>query len=448
LYETDWALAIFVVDSSNDADNCFADGDFAYAYVGGPFMVMTYGNDNYGIANMDAVCAHEIGHIFYACDEYADSTCSVNCYNGYLNIQNGNHETNGITNVACIMRGGVDPFTNYSICEFTKQQIGWRDTDMDWKHDITDTFPTSSLNTYFPDPTDDTTLTYTGSTHVNPYPNSNLYTHAPSHPRNNITINTISNVEYRVDCGRWSMAEADDGRFNEGVEDFYFISNQLSYGTHFFEVRAENTTSWISDNTEEPPYANDTLTIKGPGSIFGEVRGAFWENPIAGIKVEVLPIGEIAYTNNNGTYRITDIQAGTYYVKISKDSYFSETRYNVVVESERDIQVDFLDCKILLSGTVHDDNVLGHDDKKGPLYGDGIPYHIHGNVTVPQDKTLTIKPGAKIYFNPGCKITANGTLEANGTPDKPIEFYLAGEERPSMRLYHQLRLKNGGYFKP
>jgi hypothetical protein len=95
----------------------------------------------------------------------------------------------------------------------------------------------------------------------------------------------------------------------------------------------------------------------------------------------------------------------------------------------------------------------------GPFYigciynGNGGPltagfYTVTDIVTVPQGKTLTIKPGAKIYFNPGCKIIANGTLEANGTQDNPICFYLAGEEKPRMKLYHQLQLRNGGELKP
>jgi hypothetical protein len=68
-YGTDWAFTIFVVDSSHNGSH-FSDGYFAYAYLGGPFLVMTYGNDGYGPQNMDAVAAHEIGHVFLALDQY------------------------------------------------------------------------------------------------------------------------------------------------------------------------------------------------------------------------------------------------------------------------------------------------------------------------------------------------------------------------------------------
>ena len=49
IHHTDWAFTIFVVNSSNDADNRFSDRFFAYAYLGGPFMVMTSGNNGYGL---------------------------------------------------------------------------------------------------------------------------------------------------------------------------------------------------------------------------------------------------------------------------------------------------------------------------------------------------------------------------------------------------------------
>ncbi len=73
-YQTDWAFTIFVVDSSADLDGKFADGKyFAYAYLGGPFMVMTYDNNGWGIEDMDRVTAHETGHIFMAGDQYGSA---------------------------------------------------------------------------------------------------------------------------------------------------------------------------------------------------------------------------------------------------------------------------------------------------------------------------------------------------------------------------------------
>lgn len=66
LHGTDWAFTIFVVDSSDDQDRQFAAGpghrgDFAFP--GGLFMVVPS-------TRTAEIFAHELGHIFWAMDEY------------------------------------------------------------------------------------------------------------------------------------------------------------------------------------------------------------------------------------------------------------------------------------------------------------------------------------------------------------------------------------------
>ncbi|MBM3122938.1 MAG: hypothetical protein FJZ97_12255, partial [Chloroflexi bacterium] len=73
----DWGFLIFVVDSFNDVDGQFPDGRSAFAYLNGPYMVMTYDNGGWGIDRMNLVAAHETGHIFGSLDEYASSECST-----------------------------------------------------------------------------------------------------------------------------------------------------------------------------------------------------------------------------------------------------------------------------------------------------------------------------------------------------------------------------------
>ncbi len=119
----DEAYSIFVVNDAHDADSSFSDGKFAYAYRGGPFMVLTYGVDNYGIEWMDPNVAHETGHIFWSWDEYASSSCT--CSQSYNGAYNQNCENGCLDHVSCIMRGGVDPYVRNSICDCTKGQIGW-----------------------------------------------------------------------------------------------------------------------------------------------------------------------------------------------------------------------------------------------------------------------------------------------------------------------------------
>lgn len=256
-YHTHWSFTIFVVDSSNDSDGMFTDGYFAYAYLGGPLMVMTYKNNNYGIENMDAVCAHEIGHIFYALDEYSDAGSSANDRSGYLNVVNGNFEVGGIINVSCIMRGGISPYTDGVVCRYTRGQLGWQDSDNNYILDIVDRFPITSLQPFTPNPTTNYTPTYHGTVIINPYPNNN-----PNGHGNNISINSITNVQYRINNGDWRDALAKDGAFDETTEEFYFTTPPLSIRTHLIEVRAANSCGTLTQvNIQQYPYPSDRLTI-------------------------------------------------------------------------------------------------------------------------------------------------------------------------------------------
>jgi len=237
---TDWAFAIFVVDSNNDADGKFADGEYAYAYRGGPFFVMTFdvghirGADP-GVAEMDRVTAHETCHIFWATDEY--DGYSEN--SGYLNV----YDVEG--------SGDLMDNMNWGLSEGTKGQIGWR--PFGGIEDPINTFPDTYLVPYSPDPTTDPTPTYTGSVVDVPYPNNNPC-YWNSH--RNVTINTITNVQFRVDSGQWMDATPVDGTFDGALEDFTFTTPPLTEGTHKIETHGINSVG----NTETS-YASDVITV-------------------------------------------------------------------------------------------------------------------------------------------------------------------------------------------
>lgn len=256
LADADWAFTIFVVDSSKDPDGLFADGYFAYAYLGGPFVIMTYDNDGYGIANMDAVTAHETGHIFYALDQYTEAGTPCTGTSGYLAIQNQNsaypYPGACFSNVGSIMRSQVAPYTNGLLDAYARQQVGWKDSNTNGIFDIIDFLPTSELNVYTPDPTNDNTPTYTGSsTTILTYPNLNPYGEG-----HNITINIIADVQYRVDAGMWINASPAEGLFDSSMESFTFTVPQLSDGIHTIWARALNSAgNW------ELAYASDNLTV-------------------------------------------------------------------------------------------------------------------------------------------------------------------------------------------
>lgn len=253
MYNTDWALIIFVADDTNDGDKCFKDGDFAWAYFGGPWMMTTYGNDGWGTEDLDLTIAHEAAHIFYVLDEYVEAGEPCDERTGYLNVENQNSRFGScLLHVDCIM--AETPYFSQS-CYYTTAQAGHIDTDTDNIPDILDTFPTSTLNEYLPDPTTDDTPTYTGSTHVNPLPNQN-----PWGPGHDITLNTISMVQYRVDTGPWIDADPADSVFDSGVEDYTFTTGLLSAGAHTIQARAKNS----EGNYEQLPYPFDTITILAP----------------------------------------------------------------------------------------------------------------------------------------------------------------------------------------
>ena len=234
-YGTDWAYTVFLVDNSNDADGLFSDGYHAYAYLGGPFTVCPHLYPVVpGPPSLKEVFAHETGHIFYATEEYNGQTE----YSGYLNAAD-------VEGSGCIMDNLVS-----CVSSGTMEQVGWRDTDNDKIPDILDTFPETTLNPYSPDPTGDKVLTYTGSATVNTFTNNN-----PNGPGNDVTINDIADVQYRVDGGSWQWATPVDGTYDEPVEQYTFTVT-LSIGTHTIEARARNSVT-----NYDPTPASDTITV-------------------------------------------------------------------------------------------------------------------------------------------------------------------------------------------
>lgn len=232
---TDWAVTVFIVNSKIDVDGKFADSFFAYAYLGGPFIVMTYDNNGWGIANMDAVLAHEMAHSFYALDEYATANQPCSKTSGYLAATNGNsalagcpmNEANSIMRSVLLSVAVVD--------SFTMGQIGWWDGDVDGLSNPIDTQPRASILSYGPTDGNPYRLTFGGSAADVPLTNLN-----PVGYNHDITLNEIAGVEWRIDGGAWTAASVVDGAWNESLEDFTFVTEPLGLGAHVVEARATN----------------------------------------------------------------------------------------------------------------------------------------------------------------------------------------------------------------
>lgn len=238
-FGTDWAFTIFVANSANDSDNRFSDGHFAYAYLGGPFMVMTSGNNGYGIGNMDAVAAHEMGHIFRALDQYASANVSCTAVSGYLQVENQNSQQGCASDVPSIMRGQITPFANGDIDEYAAGQIGWADGNANGVPDAVDAgLRVSGIVTTTNTATN--VFTVTARAEETPF---------PSPKYRDVLINSLTAINFAVDGGAWQAAQPTDDTIDNYFEDFSFTTGPLAPGTHTISVQTVDNFGKINTAT-------------------------------------------------------------------------------------------------------------------------------------------------------------------------------------------------------
>ncbi len=260
--ETHWAFTVFVVNSLNDPDGRFSNNYFAYAYLGGPFMVTTYDNNGWGIANYDAVLAHEMGHIFYALDEYASAAIPCTRESGYLEAENGNSAIGGCpsSEATCIMRSVV--LSTATLESFSRGQIGWTDGDVDGIADPMDTQPGAAFDPYV-EGADPYEPALSGLAQDLPLDNKNPYGYA-----SDLTLNTVAGVEWRVDGGAWAAATPSDGAWDATDEAFTLQSAELAPGTHVFEVRVTNSVGNVTE-----PAAAETILVSAVTAVGDGLNG-------------------------------------------------------------------------------------------------------------------------------------------------------------------------------
>jgi len=272
-YNTDWAFAIFVVDSFMDLDGAFTDDYFAYAYLSGPFMVMTYDNASWSIDNMNWVTAHEMGHIFMAGDQYYQpgygGCISTTKRYGYLGVVNANCEYNNPGSAPSIMRDNTDALDVYA-----RGQIGWRDSDSDGIPDPMDTTPAVNLSQHSPNPTSETTLLYSGHVTDSPYPHAICDTGDRCYNKD-VTIQAIDNVEYRLDNGVWNSAVSSDGSFDSDVEGFSFNGILPSPGTYPVQVRSSNRVGNVSTTWNDTVMTNERTAAPVGTGIYDDAHPAW-----------------------------------------------------------------------------------------------------------------------------------------------------------------------------
>jgi hypothetical protein len=243
---TDWALTIFVVNSAADPDGRFADRRFAYAYIGGPFMVVTSDAGAYGSANLAPVIAHEIGHLFGALDQYAAAQMGCELRGGYLAVLNANsrYKNCGGT-LPSIMFDPLSAYAAGAVDPFALGQIGYHDSDADGLIDVLDTSPTLSLEQLA---ATGTQPLLTGRVIDEPFPSTTGLA---------ISINRTEYFEYNLGDGLWrptplDQPVADDGRFA--------LRLPLFDGRYTLGLRAINSAGVAS-----PPITG-SLEVQGLGA--------------------------------------------------------------------------------------------------------------------------------------------------------------------------------------
>ncbi|MEF3274948.1 MAG: hypothetical protein K6356_11235 [Chloroflexus sp.] len=231
----DWATTIFIVNSTQD-DGFFADGRFAYAYLNGPFSVITSDGGPYGTQWLRAVIAHEFAHLFGALDQYSAAGVSCDRRSGYLYTPTTNSMFNNCgTNEPSIMRELINSFIIGAVDSSARMQLGYRDSDGDGIIDVLDTTPLVTIANTLQSPNGRPLVELV--VYDQPYP-------SPIQP--DTSINPITAIEYRVAGNDWQLALPNDGIFDR-VRETAQIELPLYDGDYEVEFRALNAVGNSSD---------------------------------------------------------------------------------------------------------------------------------------------------------------------------------------------------------
>ncbi|TWU26340.1 Dockerin type I repeat protein [Novipirellula galeiformis] len=243
---TDWAFTLFVVDSSDDVnpttgehDGLFAKGGLfqgAFAFSGGLFMVTPS-------TRPASTITHEMGHIFWARDEYdGKGASSWTDRRGYYNAQNLNaadNPTPGFVHENSIMRSGfplTEAYNQHVSPTATLAMIGWQDSDDNGIFDVLDVPLDLQGIGHFDLAT--TTYHFDGHATAVALPNKNS-----QGPQSDITLNRVSEIQYRLDDGPWIVASQPD----QQVVDFE-LEVVIDQGFSRIDWRAVDGSTGITSN--------------------------------------------------------------------------------------------------------------------------------------------------------------------------------------------------------
>jgi hypothetical protein len=244
---TDWAFTIFVADASDDVDKMFAPGSGhrgAFAFAGGLFMVIPS-------TRTAEVFAHEMGHIFWAMDEYQFGASWTN-HRGYYDTQLTNAADNpafdapGVDQEISIMTGFTpleQAFAQRVSPASTLAMVGWQDSDGNGVFDVADVPLELEATGYFD--LQGSTYHFVGTASAVPLINKNS-----AGPQSDITLNRVREIQYRLDEGAWITAATP----NQPVAEFE-LAVSIDDPFETIQWRAIDTVSTVTS----PVYAGTRL---------------------------------------------------------------------------------------------------------------------------------------------------------------------------------------------
>ena len=277
---TNWGFTIFVVNDENDADGMFAEGGSfrrAFAFSGGRYLVVPAGRPASSIA-------HEMGHIFWARDEYAGAGSYLQ-KRGYYDAQNLNAADNpevGFLQQDSIMGSGTllaNAYANHTSSASSLQMMGWQDSDEDGVFDVLDV-PHSFIGTGYINQVDGE-FHFSGTAEV-----ARLLNRNSSGFQSDMTINEIDRIEYRIDQGVWATVLTPGG-FTADVQFSFVVpvdalqveirSSSFDVGTGLLVTESNRILFDISDRN----VAADTGLA---GFVWGDIDSdGVWDNDESGL---------------------------------------------------------------------------------------------------------------------------------------------------------------------
>ena len=316
---TDWAFTIFMVDASNDEDGFFEPGvgSFlgAFAYNYGSFVVTT--NDR-----PVSTITHEVGHVFQTLDEYplgGDWTAR----SGYYDTQNlnaANNPTTGFVQQESIMRGGtaaMNAYRDFQISDSARSMLGWQDSDGDGVFDAFDVPLHLEGVGYFDSIADE--YKFSGVASAVPLLNRNPFIRSIN---SDITLNRISEIQFRIDGGEWQTAVAPDLQTTD-----FDVSIPVSSDLQSIEFRAIDLPTGVTSPIVSGSLAEHAFHDNG-------VRGfAFLDlnqNGLRDPNDELIANAQVQLRNSDGS----ELISGTIRASDFADGAIPQTIDQVVLSTE------------------------------------------------------------------------------------------------------------------